>query len=1123
MTESAAILVLGMHRSGTSAVTRVLNLMGVHLGSSLKGAAQDNPKGFWEHNEVVTIHEALLAALGMSWDDPRRLPDGWIELPAAREAVASIVQLVEREFRPVNLWAVKDPRLCRFVPLWKEALGRLHMQPRVLLVTRDPREVAESLRARNDIPESVAELLWARYMEDAATGSNGLERSVLDYQALLDDWRGAMAGVARDLDLTLDASPEASAAIDDFLSIGLRHHRHSVEPIRGFVAGMVQALNIGRTDVETGFAALADAVRAMEREMQPLQQVIDGMAQMLAARGARLAKAEAEGASIAQALEQSTAWGSSRDAELRETIERAAKLESELANSTAWGASRDVELAATVEHAHALEAELLRSTEWGASRDIELRKAITALGEIRQERDSLQQELQHQQEAMRQLEKLMEQEISQLKADLARLARERQNDADSAEQALRRKQQEVDGLQHQANLLFTRVSALEHALYVAGPWNATRRTVGAAYRWSRRALKASLIGAIQAWPGSPARKHARRALLTSLNEARISGANGWAIQADVAQLGERRWPARPAFLLRARANTDVVPVEIDLSVVVHHSERWVEGFLASVQSLDYPLEHVHLHVRDHGGDSATREAFDRCLAQGDFGFGSYHYSAGRNAGYGAGHNHNFRQGKAAYFLVCNIDGRFRADSLRQLVSAVTTSDPSVAAWELRQAPYEHPKYYDPVTMLTSWVSGACVMFRRDAYDAVRGFDDRIFMYGEDVDLSYRLRGRGYGLAYVPTAVFEHDSYSEPEQFKPLQFHGSSLANILLRLRFGNFADLLPIPGMWRELGRSARAQGAYGGYLRNTLRLLRRAPGFLATRYRRGSVHVPFLRWDYGLRRMGAFEPAETPGGAPLVSVVVRTYRGRGELLRQALASVANQTYGAVEVIVVEDKGCQLRDTAEACARDFGLNVRYLCNDSPDSNRCVTGNLGLEAAHGEYACFLDDDDLLFADHLEYLVSRLDARPELGAAYSLAWETKVIVDPQNGRYREVMHSSLPGQQLPFDRDRLQVSNFIPIQAVLFRRSLYVRCGGFDTTLEYLEDWNLWRRYSWKHDFAMFPKTTSLYHVPAEHARESDRQAKLDEYYHLASKASEMALQQMGSSMSGFLDGGQPGHA
>src|SRR5215469_9555194 len=85
-TERRAVFVLGMHRSGTSAVTRVLNLLGVELGTGLMAASPDNERGYWEHLGIVQEHDQLLEALGSSWDDVRALPPDWTKNPAAVSA-----------------------------------------------------------------------------------------------------------------------------------------------------------------------------------------------------------------------------------------------------------------------------------------------------------------------------------------------------------------------------------------------------------------------------------------------------------------------------------------------------------------------------------------------------------------------------------------------------------------------------------------------------------------------------------------------------------------------------------------------------------------------------------------------------------------------------------------------------------------------------------------------------------------------------------------------------------------------------------------------------------------------------------------------------------------------------
>jgi hypothetical protein len=141
--------------------------------------------------------------------------------------------------------------------------------------------------------------------------------------------------------------------------------------------------------------------------------------------------------------------------------------------------------------------------------------------------------------------------------------------------------------------------------------------------------------------------------------------------------------------------------------------------------------------------------------------------------------------------------------------------------------------------------------------------------------------------------------------------------------------------------------------------------------------------------------------------------------------------------------------------------------------------------------FLDDDDVLFADHVEVLVTAaIGAR--LKGAYGLAWETRTVVhDHGSADYEETVHETVHRQ--PFDRLTLWHHNFLPIQAVIFHRSLYELHGGFAEDMDQLEDWNLWTRYTLEDDFVLVEKTTSKYRVPADTRGAAERQALLDRAY------------------------------
>ncbi len=155
-----------------------------------------------------------------------------------------------------------------------------------------------------------------------------------------------------------------------------------------------------------------------------------------------------------------------------------------------------------------------------------------------------------------------------------------------------------------------------------------------------------------------------------------------------------------------------------------------------------------------------------------------------NVGFGRGHNANAARCTAPFLFVLNQDCILEPGVLAPLLELAGSDERRVAAWELRQIPYEHPKAYDPVTLDVPWVSGAAALFRRSTFDAVGGFDPALFMYGEDVDLSWRLRAKGFRLRYVPKLAVVHRTYAVAGEVKPMQVLGGVLTNLCLRARYG---------------------------------------------------------------------------------------------------------------------------------------------------------------------------------------------------------------------------------------------------------------------------------------------------------------------------------------------------
>ncbi|MGO1118058.1 sulfotransferase [Rhodovibrionaceae bacterium A322] len=225
-TDRQALFILGMHRSGTSALTRLCNLLGADLGSNLLPAQSDNERGFWENEDLVALNESLLNELGRAWNDPAALPENWINnaiLPSVR---SEITKVLDRDFSDSAFWAVKDPRLSLLLPLWEELALQQESRVHCLITLRNPLEVAGSLKRRNSLPLEQGLLLWLRYSLSAEALSRGKARAFVTYEQIMGDWETTMTRLGQEMGLTwaqkpADVRPQVSA----FLSSDLQHQK----------------------------------------------------------------------------------------------------------------------------------------------------------------------------------------------------------------------------------------------------------------------------------------------------------------------------------------------------------------------------------------------------------------------------------------------------------------------------------------------------------------------------------------------------------------------------------------------------------------------------------------------------------------------------------------------------------------------------------------------------------------------------------------------------------------------------------------------------------------------------------------------------------------------------------
>ncbi len=209
------------------------------------------------------------------------------------------------------------------------------------------------------------------------------------------------------------------------------------------------------------------------------------------------------------------------------------------------------------------------------------------------------------------------------------------------------------------------------------------------------------------------------------------------------------------------------------------------------------------------------------------------------------------------------------------------------------------------------------------------------------------------------------------------------------------------------------------------------------------------------------------PEEAPRVSVIVRT-RDRPRLLAEALDSLRAQTFTLFETLVVNDGGAI---PAGVLAPAPGLGLKVVV-PGPPGGRSRALNAGLAAARGEYAAYLDDDDLFRPAHLATLVRFLDGSDEYGAAYTAAEQVAQHLGP-DGRYAAGERLVTYGR--PFDARRILYKNDVPLITLMHRLDLVGKAGPFDQSLDLFEDWDFLIRLSRVTRIRFLPEATAVYRL------------------------------------------------
>ena len=229
MPTSRAVFVLGMHRSGTSAIARGISSLGVYLGNDFLDAQPENPTGYWEDRNLVALDDRVLESFGLRWDGIGRIDPRGFESRKVRKLQREAASYCRKRLASRPLWGFKDPRAIRVLPFWQNVLRDCGAQDSYVVATRNPRSIAASLFARQGMIPDDAYRLWLVHMVPFLHTIARAPFVVVDYDLLMQEPRRELARMGRAL--KLEAGDEADRFVAEFLNPSLRHSSFSFDDL----------------------------------------------------------------------------------------------------------------------------------------------------------------------------------------------------------------------------------------------------------------------------------------------------------------------------------------------------------------------------------------------------------------------------------------------------------------------------------------------------------------------------------------------------------------------------------------------------------------------------------------------------------------------------------------------------------------------------------------------------------------------------------------------------------------------------------------------------------------------------------------------------------------------------
>jgi hypothetical protein len=287
--------VIGMHRSGTSLCSHVLSALGVDMADEI-GAAPSNPKGHWERQEIVELHNRILGLFDRGCESPLHdlplPPAWWVDPRVARFRRETMVYLEER--MTGGLFGFKDPRAARLLPVWRDILSQLNVAPKIVICLRNPEQVARSLRSRDGQAQQLGEYRWLVYLTSAFRFIDNLDFCLIEYEDWFEDRAKNINRLCRFLGMEAHQSPiELDIVLSNIIDADLCHddcrHGRPTSPLVQSFYRLLQSQAAGDPRaLEQIDAFLSDFARFEQLQLPLHEALVAERAALLGSRSWRM-------------------------------------------------------------------------------------------------------------------------------------------------------------------------------------------------------------------------------------------------------------------------------------------------------------------------------------------------------------------------------------------------------------------------------------------------------------------------------------------------------------------------------------------------------------------------------------------------------------------------------------------------------------------------------------------------------------------------------------------------------------------------------------------------------------------------------------------------------------------